>query len=663
MTDKVTGDRISGDQFVSGTEVQVASVQVFILMTDHGIDVVTAEILVVGQQLLGVDDAAVVGLDTQVAGRRGTSGDVVHVHVTAPVRLIHVEVDVEVEILQEMDVGKQTAGPCRNVLGLDVGLGHIQEVRTEDTVRMVVGTQRRERIVIDVEDLLSVSVEGIIAVRVDLENRHDGLPSLDLEHGVSGGAADLTGTPLTGLGARARLGVGHIGADFQPGKDLGVHVDTAAETLEGAGDQVGRIGLVTQGSIIMELLAATVGGDIVFLAESLLEHDVLDVIGVKQGSRRIDLTRSRIDQVGALHCGAGIGSVAGIDIDRTGNVVSHVVAERILLERSLAAGIVEEVLAGEQTRFLIAVVRRGDIGIVETLFINAGDTGALHAVTVRVVDTLPCVLIVFGCRINGVGVVVTDGVEAPAALEGDLGLAFGTALGGDQDDTVTGTGTIQGGGSRILEDGHGSDIVGIQLRQRVLIGGVGLLRDTVDDDQRCGGSTVRGADTTEADSHIITGLSVNGSHLQTRGGTFQCTGNRGRVLDGNDVRFDFGQGTGHVLPFLGAISNNDNIVERKGILLEDDVKLLAVTDQDFLGLETDRRENEGSLRPHREGEVAIQVRYYASPGALDLDTGTDDGFTLCVNDLTGHCRLGKCCRSQRKERQHNHKKSFYHNNT
>ena len=97
-------------------------------MTYHGVDVVFVKVLIVGENLLGVDDAAQIGLDSESSVRSSAARDTVHVHGTFPVGLVHVEVHVEVEILQEVDISEQTGCPGRDVLTLDVGLGDVLEV-------------------------------------------------------------------------------------------------------------------------------------------------------------------------------------------------------------------------------------------------------------------------------------------------------------------------------------------------------------------------------------------------------------------------------------------------------------------------------------------------------------------------------------------------------
>ena len=97
-------------------------------MTYHGIDMVFVKVLIVREKLLCVDDAAQISLDSESSVRCSAAGDTVHVHGTFPIGLVHVEVHVEVEILQEVDISEQTGCPGRDVLTFDVGLGDVLEV-------------------------------------------------------------------------------------------------------------------------------------------------------------------------------------------------------------------------------------------------------------------------------------------------------------------------------------------------------------------------------------------------------------------------------------------------------------------------------------------------------------------------------------------------------
>ena len=59
MAYEVARDDITGQKLVGSTEIDILAVEVFILVTYQSVNVVLAEVLVVREQLLGVDDAAI----------------------------------------------------------------------------------------------------------------------------------------------------------------------------------------------------------------------------------------------------------------------------------------------------------------------------------------------------------------------------------------------------------------------------------------------------------------------------------------------------------------------------------------------------------------------------------------------------------------------------
>ena len=236
MAYEVARDDITGQKLVGSTEVDILAVEVFILVTYQSVNVVLAEVLVVREQLLGVDDAAGIGLETEAALTAGTSGDTVHIGSTTPVLLVHVEVDGEVEVVEEVNLGKEAAGPVDDILTLHVGAGDIHIVAAEVAVGYIVLAERRPRLVVDIEDVALV-VGSHSAVFVHLIDGVDGRPTLDMEHGVTGGTTNLARAPLTCLCAGLGVGVTDVGAYFQPLQHLGIHIGTAAVTTELTAEQ------------------------------------------------------------------------------------------------------------------------------------------------------------------------------------------------------------------------------------------------------------------------------------------------------------------------------------------------------------------------------------------------------------------------------------------
>ena len=280
------------------------------------------------------------------------------------------------------------------------------------------------------------------------------------------------------------------------------------------------------------------------------------------------------------------------------------------------------------------------VGVVSAAGIYAGKTGAIDSVAVGVVDTLPYVLVVLGSIVYGVDIVVTDRVPAPTALKGDFGLAALTLLGGDEHHAVGTTRTVEGGRGGVLEDRDRSDIVGVELREGVLIGRVGLLGHTVDDDKGGGRGAVGGAYTTDAHSHIITRLAVDRRHADTWGGTLERTAHGGGVLHGDVLGLDGGHRTGKVFLLLGTVCHNDNFVEDGLVFFQSDVDNITLGSESLL-LIADGAHSDARARLDLEAVVTVGIGDGGVGGIANLGySGADDGLAVGILHQTGYGFLG-----------------------
>ena len=77
--------------------------------------------------------------------------------------------------------------------------------------------------------------------------------------------------------------------------------------------------------------------------------------------------------------------------------------------------------------------------------------------------------------------------------------AFRTFLGGNKDDTIGSTGTVDSGSGSVLEDGEALDIVRVDHGEwvRYTLNTILIHSETIDDDQRAVGS-VKGSTTTNS---------------------------------------------------------------------------------------------------------------------------------------------------------------------
>ena len=164
---------------------------------------------------------------------------------------------------------------------------------------------------------------------------------------------------------------------------------------------------------------------------------------------------------------------------------------------------------------------------------EAHDTRVVHVVAHR----FPGHLIVLA-RI-GDDVVRRNGprVDTHFRIKGDVHLAGGAMLGGDDDDTVGATGAVHGVGRRILEDGDGLQI----LRRKGVQGA--FIRHAVHHDQRRSGCVDR-TETTDLEAGAGAGRAgVAGSH-QARDRALQGLGDVGSLHSRQFLAAELRGGTG-----------------------------------------------------------------------------------------------------------------------
>ena len=443
--------------------------------------------------------------------------------------------------------------------------------------------------------------------------------------------------------------VSEVRTRLQPIGDLCVDVGTGRVTLEARPLDVGRIGEHAEGDVIVDLVGSAGSGNVVFLTEAGAQQDVLNgafaVTGIEQRGVRVDLAVGA-HEVGAGH-GAGLGGALTSGRNcHAGNVVGHLVAQTVAAETTGSiAGVVKEV-GGSKCG------GRGGIAC------QAGGIGALAVINV-VVNGLPCELVHLGSAAvtdlleSAVG---ADGVDTGTGLEGNLRLALLTALGGHEDDTVRTAGSVQSRRGGILQNSDALDIVPVDGRKDVgtLNGG-----RTVDDDEGVGVVRGGGADTTDTDTHIQTGLTVDDRSLKTRNLAFQSAGNGTLSLDDDVLLIDRRDGTGQILFLRGTIGDIDELVEHLGVIGECNVYDGTGTGNNFLVCESDAREDKGSSGPDIQAIGSIQVCHRSGGGALDEDAHARDRFTLSIRHLTGDGVLGECLRTDEECKRSNNE-TFYH---
>ena len=167
-------------------------------------------------------------------------------------------------------------------------------------------------------------------------------------------------------------------------------------------------------------------------------------------------------------------------------------------------------LAGEEGCLFVAHVRVLYVGRVVLAAVIAN----------RVVDRLPCPLIHFGGIVDLFILERSLLVDAPTTFESHFGAPLLAFLGRYHHDAVGAARTPQGGRSGILQNGDRFHILRVQGCQYIGV----CIGHPIDYDQRIGIVLAGSTDTADTDTHIGTGLAVDGRYLQTRDRAFQGFG-------------------------------------------------------------------------------------------------------------------------------------------
>ena len=395
----------------------------------------------------------------------------------------------------------------------------------------------------------------------------------DVECGRDRAEEPHDGVARRGIGQGVREG--GVRAHFQPFLDLRGHIDTAGDTLELLGGEDSLVIEVAAGEIVVRIPLAPAQIDIVFLPGADLEHFAAPVAVPEEVV------------VGNQQIATGVHDVPG--------------APRVDLE------------------FVGEVVRRERAGLFR----------GIAAVDGRAVQGLPGHPRILG-GLELAGQRNGEGSETDIRPEGNPALLALALLRGDHDDAVRGAGAVQGGGGRILEDGHGLDVTrgdGVDVTR---------IGHPVHHVQRRARG-VHGADTADVDGTAVTRLAAGVDDLDTRAEALEGLGDIGRrnLLDVLllDDRRRSGEGS------LGCrtVRHDDGLVEHLGVIHEDDVDDPPSVDGDGLFLIAQARDGEGPVRRDRNPERARRVAHGIHPGvAAEHDARADDRISCGILHRSPH---------------------------
>ena len=340
-----------------------------------------------------------------------------------------------------------------------------------------------------------------------------------------------------------------------------------------------------------------------------------------------------LNLVGRPHLQPRLDLVVGVDAGGHAAVVVVVAHDDTVVvqigQREVVAAAVTAAGKGEVVLLHLAVLEDG-----------VHPVGVRHAVPVGLDgshgnDRLRQVTV--GIRIKGCHVVhillrvhqfrdAGDGLRGKLEVVGNLRLSGTSFLRGDEDDTVTGLGTVDGSRCSILQHLHGLDVVGVDARdvaqahavhhiQRV---GCHVGRVTAHADGRCFARAAGSGDELHAGRLALQGLGGGGD---------------GAVL--HVFGFHLRDGARHRAFLLHAVADDHHLVQRLGVFLQGDVQraghgLVLLRDVTHI------REYQRGSRLHADGIVAVDVRDGAMTGALHLHTYANHGLAQIVKYLTCH---------------------------
>ena len=216
-----------------------------------------------------------------------------------------------------------------------------------------------------------------------------------------------------------------------------------------------------------------------------------------------------------------------------------------------------------------------------------------------------------------------DVLPAGVTVVGYLRLSLMALLGRDENDTVGGARTVDGGRSSILEHVHALNVGRVEI--------VKVALHAVDEHERL--RAARGAYTSyiyfiTAARHTRRLRELHARRTALQGGKRIDSAKLGYL-----VALHLHGSTGDKLFLLHAIANDHHIVERMGIVLQRDRQGLTA-DTHILRLRSYITDVQHSTLRRVNGEVAIDVGHCSLFCRLILHSGSDDGLTLAVDHST-----------------------------
>ncbi len=231
------------------------------------------------------------------------------------------------------------------------------------------------------------------------------------------------------------------------------------------------------------------------------------------------------------------------------------------------------------------------------------------------------------------------------SLAGTLG-----TLGGDHHHAGRSARTVDGRRRRVLEDVDALDVLGVEEVHR-------RAYDTVDDVERRGCVVDRGL-AADLDVEASVGAAVGLRDAHARHGALKGILQTGRTAACNLAGSDRTHRTGQVGFLAYTVAYHHDVIQLRGVFMQDDVDAGASGDVDPLVLHADERNEQHVLGRigYIECELTVHIGTRTEVGAFDDDGGTYNRLTVSVVDPPPQI-LGRCG-GRKAHAQHHREEQF-----
>ena len=338
-----------------------------------------------------------------------------------------------------------------------------------------------------------------------------------------------------------------------------------------------------------------------------------------------------ITHVGVVVLHPGVPGKTALVVIREGHIIGGVgnTTPYAHLRAAIVAKRLEELVNPVHIRIEVAVVQLRIVVRDEAV----GLSGSLDILR-RIKDGAAAVHVslVGGIHIGiGVGQLRDLGEPGHAfvVVEREFRLTHLTGLGRDDNNTVSTTHTVDGGGRCILEDRETFDILGVDVVEAALY--------TVDQHQRTGMLVRESRDTANPDVGLVVAGFAGTLHRDNASETSRDDGGQTGRRHLDLIRLDGSLRTDDRNLSLGTITHDDDFIQFVNDRYKRHVNKGALAHQNLLLLVTEGRENKNRVGArHGNAVLTVVVGEGSVCGSLLVHCNTSKHFTLFIGNTTGY---------------------------